>query len=566
MIRTLNYDRLRPYILPILIALLAFFAGEGVFKVMAERTLGSILRHNVGTIAVLAFIFLVCNEGVIPAVFDLKKKGLLSIKQAAPLAVLAIILGIAVFSYGDVSMIYWGIISFIVLCLGLSVFFIFSEKPFHAFCLFWLMYPFLYFIQTQCGKLGFNKPVIFDDLIVPFSSVYILILFCCSIVANLKKRTLFKDDNLRFIYWLIFLSIPAIFFSKNPMKSLAYFSFDIIVPVMYFVFTLNAIKNREQIVKAINFMLLSLLIITSITVYFFIKSGHEGGALNMAEAEETMASFISFGSLAILFAIMLPFSFVLYKITNKKMYLFLLLTFVALGILSNSRSVALAILSVILLLFIFSKMDGLKKIFIVSVILLCLLFLLFLSYALEIGIEIRHRIFLTFSQLREGVDINSISSGRLEIWESALRMIKDHPIMGIGPGMWQDYAPLYKSREYISYIPGYGTFFRYATDAHNFFLDLYLKYGVLPLLLFSYFLFNILKKCSRAYKNETDSNVKSFIMAIYISLIAWLTMSMFDYRLYTYHCGTVMLGIFFWGIIGIALKSIEMRVKQKKAA
>ncbi len=38
MIRTLNYDKLRHCIMPLLIGRLAFFAGEGLFMVMAERT------------------------------------------------------------------------------------------------------------------------------------------------------------------------------------------------------------------------------------------------------------------------------------------------------------------------------------------------------------------------------------------------------------------------------------------------------------------------------------------------------------------------------------------------
>ncbi len=96
MIRTLTYDKLRTYILPLLIGLLAFFAGEGLFKIMAERSLGSILRHNVGTIAILAILFAFCNENFIPAIFNLKKVGLPSIKQAAPLALFAVVAGIAV--------------------------------------------------------------------------------------------------------------------------------------------------------------------------------------------------------------------------------------------------------------------------------------------------------------------------------------------------------------------------------------------------------------------------------------------------------------------------------------
>jgi len=559
--RAINYEKIRPYVLVLLTALLAFFAGEGLFKVMAERSLGSILRHNITTIAILFILFAFYSDGFIPAIFNLKKVDPLSIKQAASLVMFAVVSGIAIFVYGGFGIIYGGIIFFIALCMGLSVFFIFSEKPFHAFCLFWCMYPFLYFIQTQGGSMGFERLVIFDDLVVPFSSVYILTLFCCAILANLKKGTLFKDNNLRFIYWFVLLSIPSIFFSKNPMKSAAYFAFDIIIPIMYFIFALSAVKTQKQIESALQFILFSLLIITLITIYFFMKSRYEGGVLDLYEAEGTI---IPFATLATFAAIMFPFSFLLYKITNKKIYSFLLLAFAMLVVLSNNRNSMLVLLFVTLLLFLFSKIAVPKKIFIVSVGLVCLLFMLFLSSALDIGVEIRHRLFLTISQLKEGVDINEISSGRVEIWESALRMIKDHPFMGIGAGMWQDNAFLYQSREYMANYPGRGYSFYYSIDAHNFFLDLYLKYGVLPLLLFAYFLFNILKKCSSAYKKETNSNGKRFIIASYISLLVWLVMAMFDYRFYYYDGGTVLSGLFFWSIIGISLKSIEIHATQKE--
>jgi len=555
-------DKIRGYILFSLIGLFAFFSGEGIFKVMAERTLGSILRHNIATIAALFTLLAFYSENFIPLFFNVKKVGLPSIKQAAPLLLFAVVLGIAIVVYSGFGIIYGGIILLIALCLGLSVFFIFTEKPFNAFCIFWFMYPFLYFVQTQGGSIGVERPVFFDVLIVPFSSVYVLLLFCCNILANLKKGTSYKDDNLRFIYWFIFLSIPSLFFSKNPMKSSVYFAFDIIAPIMYFMFALNAIKNREQIGRAIQAMLFSLLVFIFITTYFFMKSGHEEGGLGLYESEGAM---MQFGELASFSVIMFPFSFVFYKITNKKVYLFLLLIFAVLGVLSNVRGVALALLSAILLLLIFSKIDVPKKIFIVSVVLACLLLMFLLSHTLELGVETSHRLFLTISQLKASTDMNEISGGRWEIWESALRMIKDHPIMGIGAGMWQDYAFLYKSREYTAYYPGYGYSFYYSVDAHNLFLDLYLKYGVLPLLLFLYFLFNILKKCFRAYKQEADNNAKRFIMATYISLIAWLVISMFDYRFYSYQGGTVLSGIFFWSIIGIFLKSLEMRAKQKES-
>lgn len=548
----LNYDKLKPYILLLLTGLLAFFAGEGLFKVMAERSLGSILRHNTATIAVLFILFAFYNENFSPAIFISSKRDFPSLRQAALIVLLAVVLGIIVFFYSRIGVIYWGIILFIMLCLGWSIFFIFSEKPFYAFFLFWLMYPFLYFMQNESIKLGFERPVIFDDLMIPFSSVCILLLFACSILANLNKKTLFKNDNLRLIYWFILLSVPSIFFSVNPMKSAAYFMFDIIVPVMYLIFALGAIKNREQIGRAVQTVLFSLAIFIFMTTYFFMRNSQPEDGLGLYESKGAM---ITFGQLASFSLIALPFSFALYKITHKKAYLLLLLGFAALGVLSDTRSVALGLLLIILLMFLFSKIAGSKKIFIALVILFCLFFMLFLSYTLEIGVEIRHRLFETFVQLKEGVDINEITD-RVEIWDSALRMLNDHPVMGIGAGMWPDYAFLYSSREYAAEYEGYAPAFYYSLDAHNFFLDLYLKYGVLPLLLFSYFLWHIFKKCFRAYKKETVNTSKRLLMASCISLLGWVIMSMFGERFYN---GNIVSGIFFWTLIAFILKSIETK-------
>jgi hypothetical protein len=73
----------------------------------------------------------------------------------------------------------------------------------------------------------------------------------------------------------------------------------------------------------------------------------------------------------------------------------------------------------------------------------------------------------------------------------------------------------------------------------------------------------MLKKCSAAYKKETDSNTKRFIMASCVSLLAWIVLSMFDYRFYYYQAGTVISGLFFWTLMVFVFKSIEIQVKQK---
>jgi len=159
-----------------------------------------------------------------------------------------------------------------------------------------------------------------------------------------------------------------------------------------------------------------------------------------------------------------------------------------------------------------------------------------------------------------------LSGDKGEIWGSAIRVLKDHPIMGIGPGMWEDYAFLYQSKLYESDKLGYGYYCYYSIDSHNFFLDMYLKYGVLVFLLFICFVFYIIRKYFASNKYEGVHKRGGLILTCFISLLVWIFLAMFDYRFYHYQFGDISQGLFFWSIIGIFLKSIEMRSKQKEAA
>jgi hypothetical protein len=75
-------------------------------------------------------------------------------------------------------------------------------------------------------------------------------------------------------------------------------------------------------------------------------------------------------------------------------------------------------------------------------------------------------------------------------------------------------------------------------------------------------LFNILNKCFRVYKKETDNPKKRFIMVSCTSLVVWLAISMFEYRFYIYFAGTLLPGIFFWTLMVFVFKSIEIQAKE----
>ena len=124
-------NKIRTLVFFLLVAFLAFFAGQALFKVMAERSLGGILRHNLGTIGVLALIFAFCNQGFISGIFNLRKDDTVSLRQIVFAVLFSIFSAVIVLKYNYYGIIYGGITLFILLCLGLSIFYIFSQRAFY---------------------------------------------------------------------------------------------------------------------------------------------------------------------------------------------------------------------------------------------------------------------------------------------------------------------------------------------------------------------------------------------------------------------------------------------------
>ncbi len=556
MVEGIFRTKIRTLVFFLLVAFLAFFAGEALFKVMAEPSLGSILRHNLGTIGVLALIFAFCNQGFISGIFNLRKDDNLSLKQILFAVLFSISLGVIVFNYSYFGVIYGGIALFILLCLGLSIFYIFSKKTFYSLCIFWCVLPFIYFMQTQGGNLGFER-VVYKGLAIPFSAFYISVLFFAFITANLKNRELFANKNFRFAYWLILLSIPSLFFSDMPVKSCVYFSLDMVVPIMFFIIMMLVLKNREQIDKVVQFMLFSVLTFILISFYFY--------GMDMHKTTHQVSTFLVLpSSLAGMAMLVLAFTFLKYKASNNKLYLGLSLLFIALAIMCNRRSAAIGLIVMFAMFFILSNIPRVKKVQSFIIILICICLLIGIFAGLGIHPAIEHRLITTFEMLRGGVSLDKISSGRVEIWDSAIRMIKDHPIMGIGAGMWQDYAFRYNSKLYTHYYPGYGYSFNYSIDSHNFFLDLYLKYGIFTLVLFVYFLFYTFKKSLLLCRKEADEGIRRLAMGSCIGLSVWVCFAIFGWRFYSFGGGTLIQGFLFWSLVVIIFKCAEISEKRIK--
>ncbi len=83
---------------------------------------------------------------------------------------------------------------------------------------------------------------------------------------------------------------------------------------------------------------------------------------------------------------------------------------------------------------------------------------------------------------------------RLAIWQSAAKIIKDNPIFGIGPGMFQEYYLKYQSRFSVPYLEWA------VPQPHNLFLAFWLQTGILGLLGFFWLIFVFFRKIYQLLK------------------------------------------------------------------
>jgi len=110
-------------------------------------------------------------------------------------------------------------------------------------------------------------------------------------------------------------------------------------------------------------------------------------------------------------------------------------------------------------------------------------------------------------KFQEFLDLSYPSlKSRLAIWQSAGQILKDHPLIGIGPGMFQKYYLDYQSR--FEPYPEWS-----APQPHNIFLAFWLQTGLIGLIGFIWLMADFFKKsCRRLSSNKKEIRFLGLIL------------------------------------------------------
>jgi len=261
--------------------------------------------------------------------------------------------------------------------------------------------------------------------------------------------------------FLIFLGLTiSTWFSDNLEVSAGIWKSWFIIPLLFFMVVINHIKTKEQVRNIIISLALSGLGVVLLSN-------------NLTYDGRLTGFFLSPNHLAMYLSPILILSLYLYSQAKERIFKILLITYYLLLItiiyLTYSYGAWLGLLAGLFFLLIIKK-D--KKLILIG------LSLIILVLVLQIP-----------SQKFQGiVDLSYPSlESRLIIWQSSWQILKDNTLIGIGPGMFQEY--------YLAYQDKMAPYPEWAVpQPHNLFLAFWLQAGLLGLIGFIWLLIYFFKK------------------------------------------------------------------------
>ena len=133
--------------------------------------------------------------------------------------------------------------------------------------------------------------------------------------------------------------------------------------------------------------------------------------------------------------------------------------------------------------------------------------------------------YLTVKQYASGGKLDASNELRLRVWKAGWRMLLDHPILGVGAGQFPTaYGTSYVGVAHVAWM-----------NPHNLFLQVACELGVVGLIVFIYFVIQIVKQIRHLPRRESSPLVElnfQVATACAAMLIALMTISVVSHTLY----------------------------------
>ncbi len=363
---------------------------------------------------------------------------------------------------------------------------------------------------------------------VPFNFIEILIyltFFLWLLKKALQKEKISFFDFPYPVFLIFFGATLAVFFSSNLSASAGIWKGWFLAPLLFYLVLIDLIKKRSYFISLLRGLFLSGALVSLVSLWYWLNG-------DLTYDGRLKAFFLSPNHLAMYLAPILAISLGLWPLARKKakktvlsvgyfcMAFVLYLTF--------SYGAWLGLVGAFFFLLV-----GLKKAAFLSdrKNLIILFFLMIIIFFLIQWPE---------EKLQRIVDFSYPSlKSRMVIWQSALEIAKDHPFVGIGPGVFQRY--------YLAYQHNFPPYPEWAVpQPHNIFLAFWLQTGLLGIVGFIWLLLAVFKKVFSFKKAPQFQGWQFYLGAV---LLYFLVHGLFDTPYWKND-----LAIIFWLIIALANK------------
>lgn len=252
--------------------------------------------------------------------------------------------------------------------------------------------------------------------------------------------------------------------------------------------------------------------------------------------ERSYATLIHINTLAGYLTLMIPivFSLLFYvpKRSEKILLTFSLITMIICLIFTRSRSGWLALVGAMSFLVIIKK----EKRLAIGLILVIIVVVSLLMPSIN-------------ARLRITFDLTA-NKGRICLAKSALQMIKDYPLTGIGVNTFLHIYPQYQ-------LPEDKELGR--PHAHNVFLQIGAEMGLFAIIILLWLLIRVFKIGWKTLRRTKDEYLRALVIGLLASLIAFLISQEFDYM-----WSRPNLFIFFWMLLAMLLVTRNIVLKNKE--
>ncbi|RLD69399.1 MAG: hypothetical protein DRI95_00035 [Bacteroidetes bacterium] len=425
------------------------------------------------------------------------------------------------------------------------------------------LYYFIIFLTPLSVSLSYYFDLPFD-LSLPAEPLMIILsailIFKFMAGTGIKKELILHPVSIAIIIYIVWMSITSLS-SSMPVVSFKFLLAKLwfIIPMYFF----SILIFRKE--KYINLSLWLYIIPLLFVIFYAINRHLEYGLHDKLAAHIVMTPFYkdhtSYGAILSMYWPVL-FGFLLWpniKPVKKGLILIVMLIFTIALVLSYTRAAWVSLAAALIFgLFVYLKVK-MRYLIILSLVALSMLFI----YRFEINDRLSKNKQDSSSEFDEHIrSMSNIATDasnleRINRWNSAIKMFKERPFLGWGPGTYMfQYAGFQMSRDKTIISTNFGE----GGNAHSEYLSALIDSGIPGLLSFLLIIFFVIRSAINSYNRIDSTKNKILLWSVMVGLVSYLIHGFLNNFL-----DTDKASVPFWSFIAIIVV-IDISLKTNKSS